>query len=82
MPAGGASAAAEPPAHAPQVSVGGDAQPPQADQSAPAAPPLPPPPIPEAPTEHLPATSAGERPTQAQNHPPGDGHNGPGPDSR
>src|SRR3954469_1804787 len=91
MPSGGASAAAEPPAHAPPLpgvqpqSPGQTppppppaATPPQAEQQpGPSAPPLPPPPIPDAPTEHLPPS--GDRPTQAQNHPPGDGHNAPAP---
>jgi len=92
MPTGGTSASADPPAHAPGLPGNEPSPPPpppppppgpaqgeqgHAEQSAPGPPPLPPPPIPEAPTEHLPATSGGERPTQAQNPSPGDGHNAP-----
>jgi biopolymer transport protein ExbB/TolQ len=78
MPAGGGSAAAEPPAHAPQAPTGGDGQ--QAGH--PSAPPLPAPPIPEPPTQQMPSTATGDRPTQAQNHQPGDGQNGPGPENQ
>lgn len=70
------AAPAEPP---PPPAQGAAAPPPPAEQQGPSDPPLPPPPIPEPPTEQLPGTSAGERPTQAQNHPPGDGHNAPAP---
>jgi biopolymer transport protein ExbB/TolQ len=89
MPSGGSSASADPPAHAPPL-PGAQPQspgetpppppppaadsPPQSEQQ-PGAPPMPPPPIPEPPTRQLP--SGGDRPTQAQNHPPGDGHNAP-----
>jgi hypothetical protein len=83
MPSGGASASAEPPAHAAPLpgaqpqSPGETPPPPPAAESSPSAPPLPPPPIPEPPTQQL--SSSGDRPTQAQNHPPGDGRNAPTP---
>ena len=51
----------------------------RASSRPPAPPPLPAPPIPEPPTQQLPSTPAGDRPTQAQNQPPGDGHGAPTP---
>ena len=95
MPSGGASASADPPATPPPPPAPSPAAtpppPPAADapppppppgapspsQQPPGAPPLPPPPLPEPPTQQLPPS--GDRPTQAQNHPPGDGHNAPAP---
>ena len=76
-----------PPAAAPSAPVppppppppGAGAQPQQSEQAAPQAPPMPGPPIPEPPTQQLPPKPPGERPTEAQNHPPGDGHNAPTP---
>lgn len=71
MPTGGSSAAAEPPAHAPQVDFGGDGQ--QPEHAPPAPPPLPAPPIPEPPTQQIPSTSPGDVPGQAEEPSSSDG---------